>query len=341
MNNNINPDNLELALKYAQGVLTNLDKPNIKICLKKSLDLLKTLNQTEEVTELLNVTQNEYKKLKRKNIFYFIKTNNIEKVKKIKNINFKEIDKYGNTVLHYCIKIGDVEILKELFKKGGNINSVNGNGHTLLEYSCLCKDPNMINFILKYGANMKKQLFFRKGNDKFYLNKEDIDMAILLKLLIFRYLKNNKKEVYYFSFLKNHFNFDELIGIAKFNLNEIVIGLEILFENKDCVSTYKNIIIEEIEYFEKCKNNNIENCYNSKVDILLLNLLPFINYPFNLSSEFYLKKELNFIINDLKNYKNYKNYKNLIVNTIFKNYIENSLFKEDYIGIILYKLLKY
>ena len=184
---------------------------------------------------------------------------------------------------------------------------------------------------------MKKHLFFRKGNDKFYLNKEDIDMAILLKLLIFRYLKDKNKKICNFSFLEKYFNFDELIGIDKFNLNEVVSGLEILFENKECIETYKNIIIEELEYYEKCKNNNLEICYNSKVDILLLNLMPFINYPFNLSSEFYLKKELEFIINDLKNKKNYKN---LIVNTIFKNYIENSLFKEDYIGIILYKLLK-
>lgn len=333
MDNNIN---IELALKYATNVLNNLEKPDIKTHLKKSLKLLQTLTQTDQVTELITLTKKEYNKIKKENIFHLVKTNNIQKVKKLNNINFNEIDKYGNTILHFCIKVGDVEILKELFKLGGNINSVNGNGHTLLEYSCLCKDPNMINYLLLFGADMKKHLFFRKGNDKYYLNKDDIDMAILLKLLIFRN-KLEETNINNFSFLNNHFNFNELIGIEKFTLKDIVGGLEILFHTKQCTNTYINIITEELLYYEKCVSNKIETCYKSKIDILLVNLLPFINYPFNLASEFYLKKELSFIIDNLKDKKDYKN---LIVNTIFKKYIENTLFKEDYIGIIIYKLLK-
>ena len=335
MNNN----DIHLALEYARKVLNNLEKQDIKKHLKKSLNLLRTLNQTEEVTDLITLTNIEYKKSKKINTFKLIKTNNLNKIKKLKNINFTEIDKYGNTVLHSCIKIGDIEILKELLKKGGTINSVNGNGHTLLEYACLCKDPNIINTLLLLGADMKKHLFFRKGNDKYYLNKNDIDMAIIIKLLIFRFKLNEERNIENFNFLLKYFNLNELIGLDRFTISNLIVGLEELFNGKKCFETYKNIIIEELDYFDYCEKNGIKTCFNSKLDIILINIVPFINYPFNISSEFYLTKEIKILLNHyIKNNK--KNYKNLIMNYIFQNYIETNLFKEDFIGIILYKLIK-
>ena len=342
MDNNINninnEENIILALNYAKNILNNLHKPNIKKHLKKSLNLLKNLNQTEEVMVLLSQTEIEYNK-KKSNIFKLIKTNNINKIKKINNIDFNEINKNGNTVLHHCIRIGDSEILKLLLKKGGNINSVNGNGHTLLEYACLCKDPNIINTVLLLGADMKKHLFFRKGSDKYYLNKSDIDMAILMKLLIHKFLNNEKKNLVNFSFLLEYFNSNELIGIEKFTISDLLIGLEYLFDGKKCFDTYKNIVIEELNYYNYCAKNNIYSCYNSKVDIILLHIVPFINYPFNISSEFLLKKEIFILIKHIiKNNK--KNYKNLIVNNIFSNYIDTNIQKEDYLGIIVFKILK-
>ena len=35
-------------------------------------------------------------------------------------------------------------MMKELLKKGGEIDLVNKNGNALLEYACLQKDPNFI-----------------------------------------------------------------------------------------------------------------------------------------------------------------------------------------------------
>ena len=168
MDNNINHNNdIFLALKYAKKVLKNLDRPNIKKHLKKSLKLLRTFDKTEEIINLISQTENEYKKVKTPNLFKLISKNDLNKIEKIKNYDFRELNQYGNTILHHCIKVGDSEILKILLKKGGNINEINGNGHTLLEYACLCKDPNIINILLLLGADMKKHLFFRKGNDKY------------------------------------------------------------------------------------------------------------------------------------------------------------------------------
>ena len=71
----------------------------------------------------------------------------------------------------------------------------------------------LINFLILFGADMKKHLYFRKGNSKYYLNKNDIDMAIILKILIFRYLKKEKNNYDKFNFLKNYFNINEYVGI--------------------------------------------------------------------------------------------------------------------------------
>jgi hypothetical protein len=184
---------------------------------------------------------------------------------------------------------------------------------------------------------MDKNIFFRKGNDKLFLNKEDIDMAILLKVLIDKSLKKTKYNN--FLFLEKYFNINDQIGIGDFTVKDILIGLENIFNNKNCYDTYKSIIIEELEYYNNFENNNLIRCYIDKIDILLINILPFINYPYNITSYFLIENELlYYILNLIK--KDKKDYKNLIFNNIFNNYINTELFKEDHIGIILYKVLK-
>ena len=103
-------------------------------------------------------------------LFNIIETgdNNYLNNLKYGEINFKIYNEYGLTPLHYAIKYGDTTFLKNALKLGGQIDETNKFGNTLLEYACLEKDPNMINFLLQYGANMQKHLLFR--DSKLFFN---------------------------------------------------------------------------------------------------------------------------------------------------------------------------
>jgi hypothetical protein len=337
MENNIH-NTLETTLKLYEFGKKNIETNREKalLCFKKALDninLLKSLNVDTSRLSILQTTETECFKFinLNKNIFRLIEENNIDEIKKIDNINFREINSEGNTVLHHCIKIGDTGLLKELLKKGGCIDQVNGNGNTLLEYACLNKDPNLINFLLKHGANMNKHLFFRKNFTDAYLNKSDIDSAILLKLVI-KNCKDGDNSL--FSFLEEYFSWNELVGLNKHTIMDLSIGLTAMFKNKKCYDTYKKLIIDDLENH---KGNNIKKGIN-KVDLILYNLIPFINYPYNVSNSVILKNELKYLIkNTLK--KNKNNYKNILLNDIFDIYIKNDLFPEDYIGILVYQLI--
>ena len=274
------------------------------------------------------------------NIFELIKKNDLEEIKKLEHINFREIDTNGNTALHYAIDIGDTGILKEILKKGGMIDTINGNGNTLLEYACLKKDPNIINFLVLHGASMEKHLFFRKGSTKYYLNKSDIDMAILLKIILTKCLKLDSNASYSkFAFLEKYFSLTELIGLDKFTITDLLIGLNSMFDNKDSYDTYKTILLEELENYEKHKMV----CIYNKIDIVLSNIIPFINYPFNVSSIFLIKNEIKYLIHSIlqskENTIDKKDFKNLLLSRLFECYIQNNLFQEDYIGIIIYNIL--
>jgi hypothetical protein len=315
---NMNDDNIK-SIDYFKKVLNNIHN------LKKKYDI-----NDMNYTILDNTEQECIKYFKNLNVFKIISENNLEKIRKLTNINFRELNTDGNTILHHCLMIGDVMILKELLKKGGNIDQVNGDGHTLLEYACLRKDPNIINFLIKHGANMKKHLFFRKNTKDLYLNKSDIDLAILLRLII-----NNchDNDYHLFSFLENYFSYNELIGLNKYTIRDLSIGLTNMFKNKKSYPSYSKIIIEDLNNF---KNSNLKNGL-SKIDIILFNLVPFINYPFNISSKIIIKNELKYVIK--KNIHKYKKeYKINLVNELFNNYIKNNLFTEDFIGIQVFQL---
>jgi ankyrin repeat protein len=267
MENNIHTT-LETTLKlYELGKKTlDIDREKAILCFKKAIDninLLKKLNVDTSRLSLLQTTETECFKFinSKKNIFQLIDESEIEEIKKIENINFREINSDGNTVLHHCINIGDTSILKELLKKGGCIDQVNGNGNTLLEYACLNKDPNLINFLLKHGANMDKHLFFRKNYTEAYLNKSDIDSAILLKLVI-KNCKDGDNSL--FTFLDNYFSWNELVGLNKHTIMDLSIGLTAMFKNKKCYETFKQLIIDDLNNY---KNNNLKKGIN-KVDYL-------------------------------------------------------------------------
>ena len=335
---------LENAIKLYQAGKENYSKDEklAKRCIVLSLEKLNNLkesNKSSKYQQLIQTTEAECHKLLNSNkeppnVFKLITTNDINGIRELEFINFREINSGGNTVLHHAIDMGDIGIIKELLKKGGLIDSVNGNGNTLLEYACLKADPNIINFLVLHGANMAKHLFFRKGNNRYYLNKSDIDMAILLKLIVSNSLKHSGYTK--FKFLEKYFNLTELIGLEKFTILDLLTGLDYMFNEKDSYSTYKLILIEELNTYDT--NKTINNCIYNKIDIVLSNIVPFINYPFNVSSVYLIKNELKYsIYNILKNNKN--NFKEILISKLFETYIQTNLFQEDYIGIIIYNIL--
>lgn len=337
-NNNINSNNIiENALKlYLLGKKTN-DKEKSLILFNKSLEYINmiknnNINIDSEKLSILQTTEADCLKYvnNKFNIFKLIDENNLDEIRELKNVNFREINHNGNTVLHHCIDMGDTSIMKELLKKGGCIDQVNGNGNTLLEYACLKRDPNMISFLIKHGADMKKHLFLRKNNEDMYLNKSDIDTAILLKIII---NKCNNNDLSLFDFLGEYFSWNELVGLNKNTVRDLAIGLTSMFKNKNSYIEYKNILIEELNEY---RNVNLKKGL-SKIDLILLNLVPFINYPFNISNQIILKNELKYLIKNC--YKNNSDYKYILLNKLYEIYIQPELFQDDYIGILIYQLI--
>ena len=336
---------LEKALKlYLIGKKNiNSDNPRSLSYLKKSIKNINIIKNkfkdiTDEKLTIINMTETDCKKILEnyENVFELITKNDIHSIKKIINFNFKEINNKGNTLLHHCINIGDTAILKELLKRGGCIDQVNGNGNTLLEYACLKKDPNIIDFLINHGANLKKHLFFRKKDNKLYLNKSDIDCAILLRVIINNSENNN--EYLQFKFLKEYFSWNELIGLEKYTIKDLCIGLSNMFKNKESYNSYKNIIIDDLNNFKI--NNNHKNSIN-KLDIVLFNLIPFISYPFFFFLNSYIiKNELKYLVKKiLKNSKTSDDLRDILLNNLFDIYIKTDLYQRDYIGILIYQIL--
>ena len=249
-------------------------------------------------------------------LFTLIESGDIDKIKKYKygDIDFTIVNENGLTPTHYTIKCGDITLLKYLFKLGAKLDQTNKNGHTLLEYACLEKDPNMINFLMEYGASMEKHLLFREG--KQYFNKTDqIDIALLLKIILnstdpTKDLTDYK--IQYLDFLFNHFKSNESIDInynhyenntlkiIDITFLEFIIKLDVMLDgfHKDSRNTYISIIKEELSYDLIYKLG----CPDNKIDILLYNLVPFININFDLKLNWLISLEIKYLI--IKIFKN-------------------------------------
>lgn len=282
-----------------------------------------------------------------KNVFEIINNGNLNEAKKIKfnEINLSQYNETGLTPLHYCIKMGDVTILKILLKLNANIDQINQNGNTLLEYACLERDPNIIYVLIDLGANMKKHLYFRSGDIKYNLNKSDMDLAIILKIIISYQGTTNDLE-----FVKNYINLDEKIGLDELTVIDLLISLTELLNSLTLVAknTYIQIIKEEFK--DMCYNqskkrywfkNNI-CCPDNKIDLLLIYLVPFINYPFNLSSKFILCSEIKYLMFKILKENNGKInsvFKNKLLKQLWKRYIKTGNITSNYLGNITHLLI--
>ena len=103
--------------------------------------------------------------------------------------------------------------------------------------------------------------------------------------------------------------------------------LSINSESKD---TYINIIRDELNYPLK----NSLGCPYNKLEILLTYLNPFLEYPFNISEDWYINLELKYII--IKLLKEQPNFnseiKNNLINYLWENYIKNNILQDEYLG---------
>lgn len=271
-------------------------------------------------------------------LYAIIETGNVDELKKFKfgQIDFSEYNEDGLTPLHYAVKFGDTTFLKIAFKLGALIDQTNKFGHTILEYACIEKDPNMINFMQYHGANMKKHLEFRK--DKLFENKgNQIDTILLLKIIMLTEIKYEK--VKYLTFLTDYFYVNDKLDIEHKNktlitMEEFIIKLDNMIDNFDNNkrNTFIEIIKEELSY----NLNQKLGCPTNKIDILLYNLVPFIDYD-NLNYNWLLSLEIKYIILSIlkKSKINVRQLKLQLYDKLNKSYIENNIISEGLLEIIV------
>lgn len=313
----------------------------------KYISIIKKSNSKKELEDLLNETEIECNKFINLtvektiekdnekpidiNLFDVIETGDISKLKNIKsyNIKFDIYDISGNTPIHKAIKYGDTTFLKNAFKLGAPIDITNKDGNTALEIACLERDPNLISFFLKNGSDMKKHLLFRDGTKKNHSLQNYIDCSIILKIIFSYNESENYEEL---KFLFNVFKETNKIGFNEYTYFNLVGCLQSLLDkiNPESKETYLNIIREELNFPLK----NSLGCPNNKLEILLTYLVPFIDYPFNISSDWLINLELKFIIIKLLKEKSVFNFeiKNELINSLWENYIRNNLFEDEYLG---------
>lgn len=285
-------------------------------------------------------------------LFNVIEIGNINYLDNYKygQINFKIYNEFGLTPLHYAIKYGDTTFLKKSFKIGALIDETNKFGNTLLEYACLERDPNMINFLLQYGANMQKHLLFRESK-KYFNNGNQIDVILLQKIIMNIDIKDISSDISIVSYLDwifNYINKNEKIDIEYADINNITNTYkEILFDefinklnilinslNSEYRDTYISIIKEELIY----NLSNKLDCPNNKIEILLYYLIPFIDYKYTFQLNWVISYEIKFLIYKIlknENKINLKELKKRILLVLYDSYIKNNIISEGLIQIIL------
>ena len=93
---------------------------------------------------------------------------------------------------------------------------------------------------------------------------------------------------------------------------------------------YLSIIREEFQFPLK----KSLGCPYNKLEILLTYLVPFIDYPFNISIDWYINLELKYLIIKLLKEKSLNNVeiKTNLINYLWDNYIKKNILQEEYLG---------
>ena len=338
-----NQDNIYLkkALKYFLKLKENEtnDKKGVGFA-NKSLSYLNQIKNKAKYNEIINETEdycNNYikysavpivnikKTLEYNEIFDIIKKGDLAAFDNI-TLNPKDLVKNngdGMTPLHLCVEVGDTTILKKLLDYDVSINTINSKGNTLIEYACLCGDPNMVKFLTNHGALIKKNLFLRDKQVKIKLKTNNLDSACICKIMLMNSYK--KKIKYEFKELKKNINFNSLCGFGNFTIENLLIGISHSIDDIS-LKNYLDIVLEELSY----DLNDELFCYKNKVEVLIYNLVPFIEYEFNITQENVFLMELYFL---KKRYS-----KKCLIDILFDRYVGN-LVPEDFIGVQIKKII--
>ena len=332
--------------------VTNIDTINIDTI--NDLDL--ELENTDNINLIVYFIKNYCKKIINElfennlyvenklisdNIFTPVEEGNLDGISITESYNnFKVYNAEGLTPLHVCIKNGDTSILKRFLKGGESIDLNNKDGHTLLEYACELKDPNLISFLISHGSNPKKHLLFRENNKDCKMFTNDIDLANIIKICLQKgALIKSKNEINKSLDIKEKFkniclkniSDDYLVGLGDLTFNIFYNYLEdTLFSlNEDSIKSYIDIIEEEFNY----SFMNRLGCPSNKFEVLMINLVPFIEYSYNISTKFVILNELIYTIKfifDKNNMKINKKFNEKLLNKVWKEYKEIISF--DFIG---------
>ena len=175
---NSNISNIENALNQFNATIS---KKQIRRCCSvisggpKKLRIKKARNSLKEkIKQKYNHKILSYKTNGDKNdlSLYYTMVAEDPLMKKYKILNKNYRDKNNNTSLQIAVKKNSINMVKYfLNKKHKNINSRNNKGQTALHLACSTGNKNMINLLIKNGANVSAKDF--SGNKPFdYLSSE-------------------------------------------------------------------------------------------------------------------------------------------------------------------------
>ena len=150
-----------------------------------------------------------------------------------------------------------------------------------------------------------------------------------IKLILLHEPINDIKDI---KFLFNYFNENDLIGFNEITYNEFLKYLQSLLNKLSLESkeSYLSLIRDELVFPLK---SSLE-CPNNKLELLLVYLVPFIDYNFNLSIDWCIHIELKyFFIRLLKESKKInEKEKNIVLTYVWDNYVKTNLIEDDYLG---------
>ncbi len=349
-------DDVDKSFNYFKQCITILeDIKDTNIPLTE--DILSIITETEtECCKYLSITMEQTLEIPLKiepceqnnELFKMIEEGNIDKLNNYKygEINFRVYNDGGLSPLHYAIDFGDTKFIKLAFILGAKIDITNKYGHTLLEYACLEKDPNLIAFLINYGADMQKHLLFR-DNNVFFNSGNEIDICLLEKIILS--IENNN-QYHYLDFVYSYINEDDNINLGVIDENNntklknkmymrcLINKLNCLINtfDKETRDTYIDILNEELKYNLVFKLG----CPINKLEIILYNLVPFISniYNSNLSLSWLISLEVKFILlNILKNKKkiNIIELKKELSNLLYEKYIKDNIISKGLLQIIV------
>ncbi len=129
-----------------------------------------------EETGFWNQLKTEWSKIKNKNLIDAVKAENPALVKQLinsgnYNVNV-DVDGYGMTILMQAAINGNLEIVKELIKKGANVNAQSNPGYTALMWAAHFGRYQIAKELIKAGADI---------NAKTHAGQTALDMAKLMQ----------------------------------------------------------------------------------------------------------------------------------------------------------------